>query len=61
VKLYRHKVGDAPVIMGHENIGVIAKGGPRVHAAQGLQGRRLWFFVEHYVNVRQVRVVPPGQ
>jgi hypothetical protein len=39
VKLYKTPPSAAPVIMGHENIGVIAESGTRVHAPQGLQGR----------------------
>jgi threonine dehydrogenase-like Zn-dependent dehydrogenase len=48
VKMYAKPVIEAPVIMGHENVGVIAKAGPRFVEIQGLQeGDRV--FVEHYV------------
>lgn len=48
VKMYAKPVIEAPVIMGHENVGVIAKAGPRFVEIQGLgEGDRV--FVEHYV------------
>jgi threonine dehydrogenase-like Zn-dependent dehydrogenase len=48
VKMYAQPVIEAPVIMGHENVGVIAKAGPRFVEFQGLrEGDRV--FVEHYV------------
>jgi threonine dehydrogenase-like Zn-dependent dehydrogenase len=48
VKMYAKPVIEAPVIMGHENVGVIAKAGPKFAEVQGLQeGDRV--FVEHYV------------
>jgi threonine dehydrogenase-like Zn-dependent dehydrogenase len=48
VKMYTQPVIKAPVIMGHENVGVIAKAGRRFVEFQGLrEGDRV--FVEHYV------------
>lgn len=48
VKIYASPPSDAPVIMGHENIGVIAKAGTKFAERQGVQeGDRV--FVEHYV------------
>jgi threonine dehydrogenase-like Zn-dependent dehydrogenase len=48
VKMYSKPVIEAPVIMGHENVGVIAKAGPQFVKRQGLrEGDRV--FVEHYV------------
>ena len=57
VKMYKHPPSPRPVIMGHENIGYIAKAGPRVHAPQGLQGRRPGLR-RALRRVLQVRVVP---
>jgi threonine dehydrogenase-like Zn-dependent dehydrogenase len=48
VKMYAKPVIDEPVIMGHENVGVIAQAGPQFVERQGLrEGDRV--FVEHYV------------
>jgi threonine dehydrogenase-like Zn-dependent dehydrogenase len=48
VKMYAKPVIQAPVIMGHENVGVIAKAGPEFVERHGLdEGDRV--FVEHYV------------
>jgi threonine dehydrogenase-like Zn-dependent dehydrogenase len=48
VKMYAKPVIDEPVIMGHENVGVIAKAGRHFTERQGLrEGDRV--FVEHYV------------
>jgi threonine dehydrogenase-like Zn-dependent dehydrogenase len=48
VKMYAKPVIEAPVIMGHENVGVIAKAGRQFVERQGLgEGDRV--FVEHYV------------
>ncbi|GAB1818320.1 zinc-dependent alcohol dehydrogenase [Herbidospora sp. RD11066] len=48
VKMYRKPVIEEPVIMGHENVGVIARAGKTFLERQGLQeGDRV--FVEHYV------------
>jgi threonine dehydrogenase-like Zn-dependent dehydrogenase len=48
VKMYAKPVIQAPVIMGHENVGVIVKAGRAFVERQGLgEGDRV--FVEHYV------------
>jgi threonine dehydrogenase-like Zn-dependent dehydrogenase len=48
VKMYAKPVIEAPVIMGHENVGVIVEAGPGFVERQGLRaGDRV--FVEHYV------------
>lgn len=48
VKMYAKPVIEAPVIMGHENVGTIAKAGRAFAERQGLaEGDRV--FVEHYV------------
>ena len=48
VKMYARPVIEAPVIMGHENVGTIAKAGRRFVERHGLgEGDRV--FVEHYV------------
>ena len=49
VKLYQHPPSDAPVIMGHENIGYIAKAGREFTARKGFKEGDL-VFVEHYVS-----------
>ncbi len=52
VKMYAAPPFSEPVIMGHENIGVIAQAGPRFTERQGVgEGDRV--FVEHYVPCRQ--------
>jgi threonine dehydrogenase-like Zn-dependent dehydrogenase len=49
VKMYATPPFDDPVIMGHENIGVLAEAGPKFLERHGLElGDRL--FVEHYVG-----------
>ncbi len=49
VKLYRKPTIDEPVIMGHENVGIIAQAGSRFTEIHGLhEGDRV--FVEHYVG-----------
>ena len=48
VKLYAHPPSNAPVIMGHENIGVIAKAGREFTRRKGFREGDL-VFVEHYV------------
>ncbi len=49
VKLYRRPTIDEPVIMGHENVGIVAKAGPKWSQIHGLhEGDRV--FVEHYVG-----------
>jgi len=48
VKMYSKPVIQAPVIMGHENVGTIVAAGPEFVERQGLgEGDRV--FVEHYV------------
>jgi threonine dehydrogenase-like Zn-dependent dehydrogenase len=48
VKLYAKPPSDAPVIMGHENIGTIVKASPRFAERKGVREGDL-VFVEHYV------------
>lgn len=49
VKIYSNPPFDDPVIMGHENVGVIAEAGPKFARRQGVDvGDRV--FVEHYVG-----------
>src|SRR5277367_3560442 len=48
VKLYKHPPSAAPVIMDHENIGVIAKAGREFTRRKGFKEGDL-VFVEHYV------------
>jgi threonine dehydrogenase-like Zn-dependent dehydrogenase len=48
VKLYAHPPSDAPTIMGHENIGYIAKAGREWSRRKGFKEGDL-VFVEHYV------------
>ena len=48
VKLYAHPPSNAPVIMGHENIGTIAKAGREFTRRKGFKEGDL-VFVEHYV------------
>lgn len=48
VKMYAAPASDEPVIMGHENIGVVARSGSRFAERHGVgEGDRV--FVEHYV------------
>jgi threonine dehydrogenase-like Zn-dependent dehydrogenase len=52
VKMYAKPVVPGPVIMGHENVGVIAMAGKAFRERQGLaEGDRV--FVEHYVPCRR--------
>jgi threonine dehydrogenase-like Zn-dependent dehydrogenase len=52
VKMYAKPVIQAPVIMGHENVGTIVEAGPQFVERQGLgEGDRV--FVEHYVACYQ--------
>ena len=48
VKLYKHPPNDKPTIMGHENIGIIAKAGREFTQRKGFKEGDL-VFVEHYV------------
>ncbi|HEX3780234.1 MAG TPA: alcohol dehydrogenase catalytic domain-containing protein [Pseudonocardiaceae bacterium] len=52
VKMYGKPPFGSPVIMGHENVGIIAKAGREFQARQGVrEGDRV--FVEHYVPCRR--------
>jgi threonine dehydrogenase-like Zn-dependent dehydrogenase len=60
VKLYGAPRSTDPVIMGHENIGVIAEAGPKFIDWQGVrEGDRV--FVEHYVGCRKCEWCHQGQ
>ena len=60
VKMYAKPVIEAPVIMGHENVGTIAKAGPKFVERQGLrEGDRV--FVEHYVACYQCEWCRAGE
>jgi threonine dehydrogenase-like Zn-dependent dehydrogenase len=48
VKLYKHPPSNTPVIMGHENIGIITKAGSEFAWRKGFKEGDL-VFVEHYV------------
>jgi threonine dehydrogenase-like Zn-dependent dehydrogenase len=49
VKMYAKPPFDSPVIMGHENVGIVTNAGPGFTARHGLvDGDRI--FVEHYVG-----------
>jgi len=52
VKFYSKPPIDGPVIMGHENIGYIAKAGKQFQARRGLKEGDL-VFAEHYVGCMQ--------
>ena len=57
VKMYAKPVVAGPVIMGHENVGVIAKAGRTFSQRQGVvEGDRV--FVEHYVPCRRCEWCP---
>ena len=60
VKLYAHPPSNAPVIMGHENIGVIAKAGREFAARKGFKEGDL-VFVEHYVSCGKCEWCHAGQ
>jgi len=60
VKLYKHPPSAAPVIMGHENIGVIAKAGREFIRRKGFKEGDL-VFVEHYVSCGQCEWCHAGQ
>src|SRR3954464_12907499 len=60
VKMYDRPVIEAPVIMGHENVGVIARAGPKFAALHGVgEGDRV--FVEHYVTCRRCEWCHAGE
>ncbi len=60
VKLYKHPPTKAPVIMGHENIGVIAKAGREFTRRKGFKEGDL-VFVEHYVMCGKCEWCHQGQ
>ena len=60
VKLYKTPPTPAPVIMGHENIGVIAKAGRDFMQRKGLREGDL-VFVEHYVSCGKCEWCHKGQ
>ena len=60
VKLYAHPPSAAHVIMGHENIGVIAKAGREFTRRKGFKEGDL-VFVEHYVSCGQCDWCLQGQ
>jgi len=60
VKLYKHPPSAAPVIMGHENIGVIAKAGREFTRRKGFKEGDL-VFVEHYVSCGKCEWCHAGQ
>src|SRR6185295_11559324 len=60
VKLYAHPPTDKPTIMGHENIGVIAKAGREFTARKGFKEGDL-VFVEHYVSCGKCEWCHAGQ
>jgi threonine dehydrogenase-like Zn-dependent dehydrogenase len=60
VKLYREPPSSKPVIMGHENIGTIARAGSEFTRRQGFKEGDL-VFVEHYVSCGQCEWCHRGQ
>jgi len=60
VRLYREPPSSAPVIMGHENIGYIAKTGSEFTRRQGFKEGDL-VFLEHYVSCGQCEWCHLGQ
>ena len=60
VKLYAHPPTAEPVIMGHENIGVIAKAGREFTRRKGFKEGDL-VFVEHYVMCGKCEWCHQGQ
>ena len=60
VKLYKTPPSNAPVIMGHENIGVIAKAGREFVRRKGFKEGDL-VFVEHYVMCGKCEWCHAGQ
>ena len=60
VKMYKQPLAGSPIIMGHENIGVIAKAGRTFTQRKGFkEGDRV--FVEHYVACGQCEWCHLGQ
>ncbi len=60
VRLYRQPPSNAPVIMGHENIGTIARAGREFVRRKGVKEGDL-VFVEHYVTCGQCEWCHLGQ
>ena len=60
VRLYREPPSSAPVIMGHENIGYIARTGREFTKRQGFKEGDL-VFLEHYVSCGQCEWCHVGQ
>ena len=60
VKLYKHPPSNAPTIMGHENIGIIAKAGREFSRRKGFKEGDL-VFVEHYVMCGKCEWCHAGQ
>jgi len=60
VKLYREPPSSAPVIMGHENVGYIAKAGSEFSKRQGFKEGDL-VFLEHYVACGRCEWCHQGQ
>jgi threonine dehydrogenase-like Zn-dependent dehydrogenase len=60
VRLYREPPSAAPVIMGHENIGYIAKAGSEFTKRHGFQEGDL-LFLEHYVTCGRCEWCHQGQ
>ncbi len=60
VKLYAEPPSSAPVIMGHENIGYIAKAGAEFTKRKGFREGDL-VFLEHYVSCGQCQWCHQGQ
>jgi threonine dehydrogenase-like Zn-dependent dehydrogenase len=60
VKMYQHPQINAPVIMGHENIGYIVKAGPKFTERKGFKEGDL-VFAEHYVSCGQCHWCYHGQ
>ena len=60
VKLYAHPPNDKPTIMGHENIGFIAKAGREFTQRKGFKEGDL-VFVEHYVSCGKCEWCHAGQ
>ena len=60
VKMYKQPLSGGPVIMGHENIGTIAKAGRKFTERKGFkEGDRV--FLEHYVSCGQCEWCHLGQ
>jgi threonine dehydrogenase-like Zn-dependent dehydrogenase len=60
VKLYKTPPSDEPVIMGHENIGTIAKAGAEFTRRKGFKEGDL-VFIEHYVSCGKCEWCHAGQ